>query len=312
MWMYNQTPSSDELYHYGVLGMKWGVRHDRSRARIKADAKTKKLKAKSEKAKAKSRDAEMKLAKRRSKKARTEIGYGLQERAFRKANSKKYKSMKAEKKLSNWEKAVNKEFDPGRLRDIDNRKAYKQLVKNERARIQKEYNDDPWARSQAKSLGKWFADTERALNPDKYATRRQTDKYKKDMRNYLEKNYKAAARSAEVKLSRQQKKTMKTMSDKQLREQTEKYNKRASDITYKRNVERMAKERVKERPMTKQEVQKADAYFKKLEKAEAKLNSQLQAQANAGNRGAYDYLHGTGSFIIKYDKNGNPTVKKKR
>lgn len=45
MWTYNQTQSSDEIYHYGVPGMKWGVRRATRLNRHEYDTYTKAAKA---------------------------------------------------------------------------------------------------------------------------------------------------------------------------------------------------------------------------------------------------------------------------
>ena len=98
--------NEDYLAHYGVLGMRWGVRKNPGRAYERATKKFNKLSSKSDRAMDKS------AAHKRKGERRAAVGMGSKSRARHARLAGKYKRNAAQfaKRASKWLKSMEKAF----------------------------------------------------------------------------------------------------------------------------------------------------------------------------------------------------------
>ena len=115
--MGNYVVCNDELYHYGVVGMKWGIRKNPSKAYAKASKKANRLTEQALKANLKSAKLGKKslpnlIAPNNSRR------YAKAVNAQLKANKLEVKSAKLTKKYNKWINAMEKAFSEVKISDI--------------------------------------------------------------------------------------------------------------------------------------------------------------------------------------------------
>ena len=111
----------NSLTHYGVLGMKWGVRKNPNKAMRKSINKLRKIDAKRDKLAVKQGKSDQKSAKYvvKSDKAMAKALRSKKQKKYNKFASKSRKlNAKAQQKGSRWVKSVNKEFFNTKVSDL--------------------------------------------------------------------------------------------------------------------------------------------------------------------------------------------------